>query len=215
MDIPLLHQGMPVPLIARWTTERDVTPLVVARGFGIGFRDDYDDDASRDRWHVLWGRRTINQGVGEPVLSGVHPARQRRAMLDMLCQFCFLPAEDITLGTLFLLGDNSRSGRHGPVKDGEVTSSPPVHLKCTRSVVERWPHLLKGYAAVRVGAALPWGVIGTRYKIARPFPVAEPDPATVSYDNDKIRFVLAHQALVELYGCEPVDLAEEVRHASL
>ncbi|MFF0481950.1 hypothetical protein [Streptomyces sp. NPDC004435] len=185
----------------------------MARDFGIGFRDDHDDHISRDRWHVLWKRWTVSRGVGQPVLSGGHPSRQRRAMLDMLCQFCFLPAEDTILGTLFLLGDTTRSGLRGPVRDGEITSTPPVHLACALSAVELSPDRLKGLTAARVKAALPWGVIGTRYKIARPFPVAEPDLTSMSYDNDNIRFMLAQQALVELHGCEPVDLVEEARNA--
>lgn len=208
-------QGLPVPAIATWSAEQNVSPRVIQRGFGIGYLDPIDDSLARDHRHVLWTRWSLGRGKGQPQFNSVHPARQRRAMVDLLCQVCFKPAGDEDEGTLFITGANGRSGSQGPIEDGEITANPPVHLDCALEAAQHCPHLLNGHVAARVMYPTSWGVFGTRYDLGGLFPIARPEPTQVSYDSDDRRFVLAHHVLMELDGCQPVDLTKEARRARL
>ncbi|MFD4320463.1 hypothetical protein [Streptomyces sp. NPDC058548] len=208
----LTYKGVPVPAVTGWSVEREMTPAVVPRGFGIGFADPMLDARARDPWKVLWRMWTLGRGKGEPEFAAVHPLRQRRAALHMLCQVCDQPAHDEKLGALFVLGANSTSGT-GPIQNLELTSEPPIHPWCALEARARCPHLRKGYVAARVESPVPWGVRGTVYDLTGSWPNPRPRLENVSYAIDARRFVLADRVMIELHGCRPVDLDAEARRA--
>ncbi|MFF7183155.1 hypothetical protein [Streptomyces sp. NPDC008121] len=204
----LTHKGVPVPAVTGWSVEREMTPRV------IGFADASLDLRARDPWKVLWRLWTLGRGKGEPEFKAVHPLRQRRAALYTLCQVCDQPAEDEERGTLFVLGANGTAGL-GAIQDLELASEPPVHPRCAIEAIARCPHLRNGHVAARVQWPVPWGVRGTRYGLTRSWPKQRPEQVNVSYASEDRRLVLADRVLIELHGCQPVDLAEEARCAQL
>ncbi|MFD0371116.1 hypothetical protein [Streptomyces sp. NPDC127114] len=208
----LTHKGVPVPAITGWSVEQETTPPLIQRGFGIGFADAVLDAQARDSWQVLWRLWTLGRSKGEPDFKAVHPLRQRRAARDMLCQMCGGPAQDEKRGTLFVLGSDADSGL-GAIRQGEITSEPPLHPECAVEAVTRCPHLRKGYVAARVEWPVPWGVRGTVYDLTELWPQPRREQENVGYGSDARRFVLADRILIELHGCRTVDLDEEVRRA--
>ncbi|WP_101256335.1 hypothetical protein [Streptomyces barkulensis] len=195
-----------VPYITAWSRERFTTPPVVRRRIGTGpehlaFADETPYD--RDSWGVLWERQAITpkHRRGEPRLEEIHALRQRRAMLDLLCQICGQPTLDAEDRSLFLVRKTSR-----PISDGEITASPPVCIPCAHLSVRHCPALRQGHTAAWVEYAPAWGVAGTIY-----------DPATlqrtpgkrlvpVPYDSPQIRWTLAARLVVSLQECTPVNL---------
>ncbi|MFI8294086.1 hypothetical protein ACIGBL_33650 [Streptomyces sp. NPDC085614] len=198
----LSWKGVPVPYIVPWTGEQDITPTVVPRGFGIGFLDDDLNVQYRDTYGALWTQRALGRGRGEPLFQNVHPLRQRRAMLHMLCQVCGQPAEDDNRGTLFLIGARAAA-------QIERTAHPPLCPPCAQRAVSLCPHLIRNHLALRSRRPTPWGIFGHRYAPGKPFPVSREQPEAMSYNNPDIRWMLAGQIVVELRHCIGVDLAEE------
>ncbi|MEU8528861.1 hypothetical protein AB0C77_25225 [Streptomyces sp. NPDC048629] len=196
-----------------WSNEDEIHTPIIQRGNGIAYRDPVWDHHARDGSLVLWRQQKLAQGKGKPVWMGIHFARLRRAMDRLLCQVCAQPAEDTERGTLFLTGNTPR----GPIKDRELTTHPPVCLPCAAESVAKCPHLLRGFVAARVAEVRPWGVGGTRYVpgllSSRPMPL--PEPERMSYDDDRIGWMHASHPFVELLGCRPVDLTEELLEADL
>ena len=85
-----------------------------------------------------------NQGVGEPVFTGVHVSRHRRAMAEHLCHVCGAPTppEDrhifpVVTGGMVPLGDGT--WRYG----GNV---PPLHLACAERARRACPQLRRRLA---------------------------------------------------------------------
>lgn len=152
-----LHwNGLPVPYIAPWSGERTVPGEIVRRrgigGEGIGYADEFSQTDRRDG--VLWVRNSIAPGVGQPQLAGVHALRQRQAMNHMLCQVCGEPTFGRTDERhLYLV--RSQDGR--PIREGERTTTPPVHEACAVTAVRHCPHLRNGYTAALVGYSPTWG----------------------------------------------------------
>ncbi len=93
-------------------------PIVLPGNRGIGYRDETPLD--RDERGVLLKRTRDAQGHGKPRFGAVHPARQRRAMANLLCQVCGNPADTNDEGTLWLLQDHREDWPNRPV----ATSAP-------------------------------------------------------------------------------------------
>ncbi|MFI1259213.1 hypothetical protein ACH4U6_36625 [Streptomyces netropsis] len=75
------------PFIAR-TTGEPFPDLgdVIARAGRVASADETPDD--RDTHGVLWARQDHRPGEGLPLFGRIHSARQRHAMLHLLCQIC-------------------------------------------------------------------------------------------------------------------------------
>lgn len=161
MSLPTVRPGVPVPYITGYENEPVLRPPRVRRTgpkgsfLGYGGETRYD----RDTWGTLWVRQAIAPKArrGRARLEEVHALRQRKAMLDMLCQVCGRPTVDGRGEErhLFLMRDAGR-----PIGEGETTTSPPVCVPCARTSVEACPHLRRGYVAAWVGFAPAWGAGG-------------------------------------------------------
>ena len=210
MSAPYQWQGTPVPYITPWEYEkvrRD--PLVRLHGpAGDGLRyKDENPDVDR-HLGVLRVRVTLAQGRGEPNLSKVHALRQLQAMIRMLCQVCgkptYNPADE---RHLFLV----RGGPGNPVREGEKTTSPPVHAPCALEAIQHCPPLRRGYSAALVKYPSTWGVAGIAYhpRTLKPLPSPKNGQKLVQVpytDEQRLRWILAAREVVELRGVTTVDL---------
>ncbi|MCF6523781.1 hypothetical protein [Streptomyces sp. JJ36] len=199
-----------VPYITAHQREPHVSPPVVRRygwgGQGLGYRNEtpYDRDADG----ALWVRQAIvpRDRRGEPQFETVHALRQRRAMLDLLCQVCgkhTIPEDEGR--HLFLLRDVGR-----PVAEGERTTAPPLCVPCAGTAVEECPPLRRGHVAVRVQHAPAWGVAGVLHDPETLERIPGRELEEVSYGSPLLRWVLAARMVVSLHGCVPVDLDAEL-----
>jgi hypothetical protein len=100
-----------------------------------------------------------------------------------------------------------------PIREGERTSSPPVHEACAYEAARSGPHLLKGWTAALVKYTPAWGVAGivhdprTLEPIPGPVgPDGKPQLEYVAYDDLRIRWTCAVREVVQLLGCEVVAL---------
>lgn len=208
---PVEHRrGYPVPFIAPWSGEEPQAQPLTRGPNGLAFTDEHYID--RD-CGVLWMRIPVLPRRGKPVLSDVHGLRQRQAMTRLLCQMCGGP----TVGsrsdgrTLFLLG--SAKGR--PVREEEVTASPPVHAACARLAVEYCPHLrFRGWAAALVERTPVWGVAGPLYApetLAAVPPLSADGLHRVPFtDGERLRWVLASRLMISLEGVQAVTDLDEL-----
>lgn len=197
--------GLPVPYIAAWNAENDTTPRPVLRTVHGVLRIGYEAETpfDRDDTGTLWARQALAQGRTTPHFETVHLLRQRRAMLDLLCQVCGTSTPD-TPQPLWLLA--ARSGATGPIREGEVTTSPPVCVPCARIALRHCPHLRHSAVAARVGYAPRWGVAGVLHDRRTLKPVPGRDLALVPDDHPDLRWILAYRLAVELLDVTPVDL---------
>jgi hypothetical protein len=193
-----------VPYITAWTGEPLTTPPILATLVGIAHQEEGPYD--RDPHGMLWDRRTMAPGLGEPDFGHVHPHRQRRAMLRNLCQVCAGPADLDPLGILWLLKDHRTDRPDWP--EAEITTHPPVCLPCAVEAVHRCPHLRTGYTAVRVRQPEIHGVYGTLYR-----PTGPTGPTTVpvedgicAYGTPQAAWTIAAQQTRTLTGCTLIDL---------
>lgn len=193
-----------VPYIVSWTSERPTRTPVVADGrWGIGYQRERPGD--RDARGVLWRRYVRAPGEGTPEFGAVHPSRQRRAMRGLLCQVCGGPADRSEQGVLWLLGD-ARKGWSGK----EVTGQPPVCLPCAATARRVCPHLRRrGVLALRVRQAPLLGVSGRLYEPGRGGP-RYVGPATLAYDDPRVRYLQATQLMRALRDWTVVDLTREL-----
>lgn len=200
----LVRAGL-VPYIVRWSGERPVRTPVVARGrTGIGYQHERPGD--RDAHGVLWTRYVRAPGEGTPEFGGVHPNRQRHAMRRLLCQVCGAPADRNEQGVLWLVGDAGR-GWSGE----DVTGHPPVCLRCARTARRACPYLREsGTLALRVRDAPLVGVSGKLYEPRRR-DLACLGPATLAYDDPRVRYLQATQVMRALRDWTVVDLDHEPR----
>jgi hypothetical protein len=198
----LVRAGL-VPYIATWSGERPIRTPVVAEGSGgIGYRRERQGD--RDAHGVLWVRITRAFGEGEPQFSKVHPYRQRHAMRHLFCQICSGPADQNEHGVLWLLGgaEQDWSGK-------EMTSQPPVCLRCAGPASRACPHLRQGTLALRVRHAPLAGVFGELYTPTRRGPVGVGD-YTLTYDNPQVIWMHAYQLVRKFHDWTVVDLDQEL-----
>lgn len=203
----LLGGNTVVPYVASWTSEHTQDSAVVNRpGGGIAYRDETSVD--RDSWGVLWVRTDSRIGVGRPLFKDLHPLRQRRAMLKLLCQVCAQPAGYTPQGHLWLLPGRDGAMSAEQLEDAPVTM-PPVCVACARLSVRLCPALRSEYVAVRA-FSLVCGVVGMRFQPGALYPRSvepEDDPSLVFDHKDAvIRWVLAVHRVRTLHECVAVDL---------
>jgi hypothetical protein len=194
------------PYITAWSGEPNEPVEVVGRAGGIGYRDEVMAD--RDRFGVLWSRTPWRPGEGRPEFGQVHPLRQRRTMLRLLCQVCAGPADLTDDGVLWLLKDHRDDWPGWPDRMG--VTEPPICLSCVHESVTRCPALRKGAAVVRARHYPVAGVRGVLYRGSVRLVAA--GEATVAYDDPAIRWVRAMNLVRQLSGCTIIpitDLAEE------
>jgi hypothetical protein len=203
MNIDALARAGLVPYIACWSGERPTRTPVTGVGRGIGYRQERGGD--RDAHGVLWARYVRAPGAGEPEFGKVHPYRQRHAMRRLLCQVCGAMADRNEQGVLWLLGDAER-GWSGE----EVTGQPPVCLRCAGAARRACPHLRRGVLALRVRHAPIAGVFGKLFAPGRRDPPVCVGPATLAYDDPRVRLLQARQLMRGLRDWTVVDLDREL-----
>ncbi|MFC5720862.1 hypothetical protein ACFP1Z_11860 [Streptomyces gamaensis] len=192
-----------VPYITAWSGELPIKTAVITTRRGIAYPRETIYD--RDEHGVLWSAYGLRQGRGKPDFGKIHPQRQRRAMGALRCQVCGSPAGETQAGALWLL---DREGVEGEFpSEGEVTTHPPVCAPCAGKAVTLCPTLRREHSLVRVKKPTIAGVHGVLHKPGYPYAVAG-DKAYVSYDDPKVRWVLAGQLYAKLYGITPVSRKE-------
>lgn len=202
----MLGGGSVVPYVASWTSETMLdTPVVNRPTGGIAYADETSVD--RDEWDVLWVRMTARIGVGRPLFAKLHPLRQRRAMLRMLCQVCGQPAGRTERGHLWLTPEPA-SGSVEQLEGAPVTL-PPVCLPCARLSVRVCPALRPGHVVVRAHSRVR-GVSGVRFRPGHPFPqlLDQDEDADRVFDHGTamVGWVMATQRVRSLYDCVAVNL---------
>ena len=197
-----------VPYITAYENEKLLQPRIVRRrdAAGIAYADETPYD--RDLYGVLWERVSMPSKAnrGEPRFMEVNPFRQRRAMLDMLCQVCGKHTESgHEDGSLFLFRDVG-------IRDfeGMPTSSPPVHPQCAQTAVEQCPMLRDGHVAVWVEYAPAWGVSGTLFDRRTLQEVPADRLVKVPYGAEGIAWVRAARFMVSLHGCRRTTIEAEL-----
>ena len=190
------------PYVTAWSEEKDPPYTLVERpGGGIAYMD--ETFADRDRHGVLWFRTPFRLGQGRPEFGRVHPLRQRRTMLRLLCQVCAGPADRTEDGVLWLLQDHRDDWPLWP--EGMGVTEPPICLPCVRMSVRMCPALRRGAATVRVRTFPVAGVRGTLYAGSRPVAVGA---ASVPLDDPAIGWVRAVSLIRQLSDCTILPLAE-------
>lgn len=198
---PVVGRPIVAPYITSWSEEVDPpSQLVEVPGRGIAYADETVSD--RDRHGVLWLRTVFRPGVGRPVYGQVHPLRQRRAMLRLLCQVCAGPADRTSEGVLWLVRDWRDDWPGWPNGVGET--EPPVCVPCVRLSMRLCPSLRKGAVAFRARRFPVAGVRGACYA-AGPRLIGED---TVALNDPVIRWMCAANLVRRLHDCTIVDLDE-------
>lgn len=205
-DPGLLGGGALVPYVAAWSSETTLSTRVVnGMSGGIAYADESLVD--RDEWGVLWARTASRIGVGRPLFTDMHPLRQRRSMLRLLCQVCGQPADWNECGHLWLVAKPVTAPPDWP--EGAPVTLPPVCVACARASVRMCPALRSGYSAVRAHSTV-CGVTGVLFRPGHPFPRLAPsdaDDGVVFYFGDPaIRWVMATHRARSLHDCVDVDL---------
>jgi hypothetical protein len=196
------RRHLPVPYVVLWSAERVTAARALTvrpDGCGLGYRGEEPRD--RDRQGVLWARTRNAPGEGEPRFGAMHPARQRQAMVDKLCQVCGGPADRTSRGWLFLL----------PGTDGETQSEaglstkPPLCEPCARLALRHCPRLTNP-VALRVRRPRVWGVFGDHYVPGPNGLAALPTDGYMPYGHPARRWFLASQLVLDLERCTRVPL---------
>nr|WP_157529495.1 hypothetical protein [Kibdelosporangium sp. MJ126-NF4] len=194
-----------VPYITSWSEEDD--PLDAALLLEHGGRLAYLNETltDRDAKGVLWCRTFFRPRQGKPNFGVVHPLRQRRAMLRLLCQVCGSPATRSDNGILWLLKDHRDDWPNWPA-DMAVTE-PPICMACAKVASRLCP-------ALRPGAVLLWartfpvvGVYGPVYRstgVVRV--VSSEEQRIVTYGDPAIRWVCATSQIRRLNDCTIVSM---------
>ncbi|MDT3398751.1 hypothetical protein RKE29_19230 [Streptomyces sp. B1866] len=173
-------------------------------GAGLAYRDERPQD--RDRHGVLWVRLTEAPGEGRPDFRTMHAARQRRVMLDRLCQVCGGPADRTSQGWLFLLQRPGQDEWSPDWPEGSLCTKPPVCRACAALAVRHCPHLTDP-VAVRCRKPRVWGVFGG---FCTPGPdgrlTPSPDDDYLPYGHRHARWFVACQLVLELTRCTQASL---------
>ncbi|QNT94983.1 hypothetical protein HEP81_04711 [Streptomyces griseofuscus] len=207
---PQEFRGLPpappgiVPYIAGYSLERAEKPRLIEhpRG-GLAYQDETPHD--RDPWGTLWVRPPIvpRRARGRPLLKTVHAYRQRRVMRDMLCQVCTQPPA-VPEGPYLFIGHSAA----GPIREGELTPSPPVCVPCAGISVQLCRPLQHGrWTAAWVEYPGLWGVIGDTYAPGTLDLVDQ--GCRIQADTREARWTVASMSVVQLHGVTPADLDAE------
>ncbi|MFJ6212156.1 hypothetical protein ACIQGZ_02290 [Streptomyces sp. NPDC092296] len=159
---------------------------------------------------MLWERLSQAVGAGRPVYRVMHPDRQRRAMLELLCQICGGPASRTSRGWLFLA---NRTGPELAAAGGAeemLTAQPPLCLPCAGIAVRQCPSLTGRHTAVRSRKPSLWGVWGSVYRPGGRVLEEVGEGASLPYGHPGTRWLLASQLIRELRRATPVDLTTEL-----
>jgi hypothetical protein len=204
-DPTLLGGGAVVPYIGSWTGEETAQPQIIRRRRGgIAFADEMLLD--RDEWGVLWIRSTARIGVGRPLFKRLHPRRQRRAVLDLLCQVCAKPADHTDAGTLWLMPESEVHA--GEDREGMTTIYPPLCSPCARLSVSMCPALRQSYVLLRARSRVA-GVSGVVFRPVYPFPrlmVDDDYPDVVALGDPMLAWTLGCQLARGLVDVAVIDL---------
>lgn len=201
-----MHKGLPVPWVARWSTERPtaaadfVRETLLAPDGSLSLRLRYADQrpGDRDRFGVLW-YRAASQTIGEPEFAQVHPHRQRDAMDHPRCQVCGrrLRIED---AVWMLAGKEIDSEGTGAA----MTGQPPLCEPCVEVSVTYCPHLRSGARdAYRAASHTPIGVFADVHRPDLEEPLMG---ELVAHRDPWIGCALARQRVVRLHHVEAVSL---------
>jgi hypothetical protein len=198
----MLHRPILAPHITAWTAEQDLPyRLVSIPGVGIGYADETTMD--RDRYGILWCRIASNPDEGQPDFGRVHPGRQRRAMMRLLCQVCAGPADKSDDGVLWLLRDHRDDWPGWPNNMG--VTEPPICRSCVRLSIGRCPALRKGAAIIR---ARHYPIAGAHGALHIGPQLAAVDVASILLDDPLIRWLRAHSLIRQLNNCTLIPLAD-------
>ncbi|MFJ5850535.1 hypothetical protein [Streptomyces sp. NPDC092903] len=184
---------------------------------GLSYWDQAADD--RDERGALWARSSeILSRSGRPVgppLQVTHPARQPLTMKRQRCRLGDCPARlQVTTGHayLYLVTDNER--RPG---GSYRTAEPPACVEHALLCAESEPRLQGEYTALLVTSSTVSGVLGTRYgplgddvNVAAVGEDLEFHPYA---DTERLRWVLAHQLVRDLWSYKVIDLRRLIRKA--
>jgi hypothetical protein len=197
------------PYVTAKDAEQDLRCSLVVRpdGRGIGYTNELPGD--RDDQGVLWRKVVERPGKGKPEFGRVHPARQRRAMSELLCQVCAGPADRTPNGVLWLMRDHRDDWPRWP--EGMASVEPPVCAPCVEISLRRCPALQRGAVAIRVRKFAIAGVWGTLYRPGTftPVPVAGVHRA---YGDPETHWMVAVALIRELGDCSFVPF-DELRDA--
>lgn len=206
-DPTLLGGGSVVPYIGSWTGEETQHHPVIRRPEGgIGFADETLID--RDEWGVLWSRTVARIGAGRPLFKDLHPRRQRRAMLRLLCQVCAQPADRTEQGSLWLV-PGSDIGGWDDWPEGMCTIYPPLCEHCARLSVRMCPALRTHCVALRARSRI-CGVSGLVFQPRHPFPRLAPTDYddVVPFGHPAIAWTLATQQARTLIDATVLNLEQ-------
>jgi hypothetical protein len=194
------------PYITAWSCEQDLPyRLITIPGIGIGYADESPVD--RDRNGILWYRAANSPGEGHPDFGRVHPHRQRRAMLRLLCQVCAGPAYKTDDGVLWLLQDHRDDWPDWPNAMG--VTEPPICRPCATMSMARCPALRKGSALIRARHYPVSGVYGALHIGPN---LTAVDALNVPLDDPYIPWLRAHSLIRQLNDCTlipPADFTDE------
>ncbi|WP_460404121.1 hypothetical protein [Actinophytocola sediminis] len=170
------------------------------RGIGIAYTDETLMD--RDTRGVLWYRAPNRPGRGRPRFGVVHPLRQRRAMLRLLCQVCARPADRNEDGVLWLLKDHRTDWSGWP--NNMTVTEPPVCAPCVGVASKLCPALRRGAVTIRARTYPIHGVNAQLYKTSPTGP-AHARQDIVGYDDPTIRWARATDLVRRLDDCTILD----------
>jgi hypothetical protein len=189
---------IPVPFVAVWSEETVSVNGLISRGGRLAYRDETSED--RDPEGVLWARMSTRIGEGRPDFGGLHPARQRQAMLEMRCQVCGGPASRTRTGWLFVMPRPRHDEAPRTWPEGERMTAPPVCEPCAAVAMLHCPHL-RDPIAIRARRVRPWGAFGGVFLPTPAGLVQLPTDNVVPYRQEAARWCLASQLVVELTRC--------------
>ncbi|RKN38330.1 hypothetical protein [Streptomyces hoynatensis] len=191
-------KGLPVPYVARWSGE-PVTAggrlTVRPDGRGLAYRD--ETPADRDRHGVLWARMVHAPGAGRPDYRVMHPARQRRAMGERLCQVCGREAGRTGKGWLFLMRRPEAGDEVPGWPEGLLCRKPPVCAPCAEVATRHCPHL-EPPVFVRCRKPRVWGVFGGAFTPGPRGGLVAGEDGYLPYGHPAAPWFLGNQLVVEL-----------------
>lgn len=183
------------PFIARTTREPfpDMADVIAHAG-RVAYSD--ETQADRDAHGVLWARQAHTPHEGIPLFGKIHSARQRHAMLYLLCQICGQEPDENTDGVLWLLP--TVPGR-SPEDDGNgiVTTYPPVCRPCAGLALRQCPPLRHAHAVLRVRDVQVYGVSGAAFNLTASWAVFR-EAVDCPYGSPDLAAVVAVQQLLRL-----------------
>ncbi|MGW7424152.1 hypothetical protein ACWGJB_29675 [Streptomyces sp. NPDC054813] len=167
---------------------------VIARAGHVAYPD--ETTADRDSYGVLWIRQIRAPEQGMPLYGKIHSARQRHAVLNLLCQICGQEPDENPDGVLWLLP--ALPGQ--PAEDdgnGIITTYPPVCRPCARLALRQCPPLRRGHALLRVRDVQVHGVTGAAFTLSASRAVFR-EAVEHAYGDPALATVVAIQQLLRL-----------------